>query len=444
MDFSKGVTFEHVWEDGRVSVLPNIAFIPGKKEDVEALRGLELAEVLVSIDFPLLLLANGPPITRRPRRKERTEELPTERSKWLLNWCDYLPPDAGEEQIPKSIYLAFRVSDQRLSQFLGSHISLREAILHCEYEMYLYTAQDPLKPINAKSVDPIELATNFVPSRNFALNGEEVFSLDQQKMVPPLNIAFHIIPKTGSDEHLPWITSGPFQTHFQHYLSFAAHFMKQKGKVNAFPLDVEDWTILNTRIEAAGSYRIFCDINTASSKDSSLLSKACELLKQVTEISGAHKEVVVAEIDQVVGTRAMDDLYALLAFVSKQGIAVTIDWGSTNNIQELMLNKRVADRAIKLLRKMREKDPERATLTIKLTDLEKEYLLKPVTGAGGWQSSLRAIQRKIVNNTLSLTADEVDKIVKQAQSYGQGGFQDRLNMVIAAISRWETSFSGMK
>ncbi len=427
-----------------MNTLPDVDVLPGKEVDVKSLRNLELAEVLVSIDFPLLLLANGPPITRRSRRNEKTEESPPEPTRWLLNWCDSLPSNTREEQGVESIYLAFRVSDQRLPQFLGSHISLREAILHCEYEMYVYTAQDPLKPIEVKAVDPTELPASFVPLRNFALNGKEVFSLEQKKMIPPLNIAFHMIPKIGTGENMPWITSGPFQTHFQHYLSWGAHFMKQKGKVKASPLDVDDWTILGTRAEATGSYRIFCDVNTESLKDSRILSKACEFLKQITEISTGDNEKTIAEIAQSVGTRAMDDLYALLAFVSKQGIAVTVDWGSVDRKSELMLNKRVADQAIKLLRTLREKDPGRATLVVTLTESEMKYILKPVTGSGGWQSSLRAIQRKIVNNTLSLTADEVDKIVKQAQSYGQGGFQDRLNMVIAAISRWETSFSGMK
>lgn len=427
-----------------MSVLPNVPSLPGKAVDVEILQNLERAEILVSIDFPLLLLANGPPVTSHSRRKEGTEAVPLKHSKWLLNWCDLVPSTIGKEEGTESIYMAFRISEQRLSQFIGSHISLRESILHCEFELYLYTARDPLKPIEVRIIDPIELPASFVPLKNFALNGKEVFSLDQERMVQPLNIAFHIISKTGGGEHLPWITSGPFQTHFQHYLSWASHFMKQKGKVKASPLSVDDWTILSTRVAAGGSYRIFCDVNTENPRDSSLLSKACDFLKQITETAAADKEKSLTDISQNIGSRAMDDLYALLAFVSKQGIAITVDWGSVDQRSELMLNKRVADQTIKLMRKLREKEPGGATLTVTLTELERAYLLKPVKGVGGWQSSLRTIQRKIVENTLSLTADEVDKIVKQAQSYGQGGFQDRLNMVIAAISRWETSFAGMK
>ncbi len=86
------------------------------------------------------MLALGPPVLPRTQRKSRVRDENPSPSKWLLNWCDSGEtddgdsPDVSRRVPPDSIYVGFRVSEERLAQFLDNHLSLREAILHSEFE----------------------------------------------------------------------------------------------------------------------------------------------------------------------------------------------------------------------------------------------------------------------------------------------------------------------
>jgi hypothetical protein len=423
--------------------------LPGKPVDVSRLSGFKLREILVKSDFPLLLLADGPPVIPRNVRKESAGRLEYPASKWLLNWCDSDDSDgAGSDSDrrtrPGSIYTAIRVSEDRLAQFLENHVSLREVILHCEYGTFLYAARNPLRPEEATSIDPRQLPETYLPAKDFSLNGKEVFSLSEAKIDAPLKLGFHLISRGRGTNQLSWTTSGPFETNFQRYLSWAAHFIKRGRMPRILTLTESDWTALNTRLAISGSYKIFCTSNTTDPQETTLITQVFQQLKEITEADSVEGTNRFSHLVQRIGPQATDSLLALLNVVSVQGVAVSVRWELAGTSGELTLNKRVSDEVVTSVRRAKKGPLGGATLTVILTEDEAAYLRRRVNGRGGWQSSLRRIQSKLKGDTITLTADEVDLIVKQAQSYGQGGFQDRLQMIIRAIRRWETSFSGMQ
>jgi hypothetical protein len=53
-------------------------------------------------------------------------------------------------------------------------------------------------------------------------------------------------------------------------------------------------------------------------------------------------------------------------------------------------------------------------------------LSKPVVGKGGHQTLLRRLQKQMADGQLTITADDMEKMLRYMLSYGSGGFQQRL------------------
>lgn len=66
-----------------------------------------------------------------------------------------------------------------------------------------------------------------------------------------------------------------------------------------------------------------------------------------------------------------------------------------------------------------------------LNEHESEALMRKVNGEGGFQSLLRALQRGFDrrSGTLTVTAEQIERINRYTQQYGAGGFEDRLDGV---------------
>jgi hypothetical protein len=60
----------------------------------------------------------------------------------------------------------------------------------------------------------------------------------------------------------------------------------------------------------------------------------------------------------------------------------------------------------------------------------------PVVGKGGFQAFLRKLQKQLTDggNTLVLTREDVERLTRYDHNYGEGGFQGRLDAVIAELS----------
>jgi hypothetical protein len=68
-------------------------------------------------------------------------------------------------------------------------------------------------------------------------------------------------------------------------------------------------------------------------------------------------------------------------------------------------------------------------VTIALSDHELARLLMPVRGEGGWQRLLRKLQAQLNGSVLSLTAQDLARIRRYRDKYGNGGWQGRLQFL---------------
>lgn len=68
---------------------------------------------------------------------------------------------------------------------------------------------------------------------------------------------------------------------------------------------------------------------------------------------------------------------------------------------------------------------------VKLNADEAERINRPVAGQGGFQSLLRGLQRNFDASTrlLTLTDEQIERIVRYTTEYGWGGFEGRLDGV---------------
>ena len=72
-------------------------------------------------------------------------------------------------------------------------------------------------------------------------------------------------------------------------------------------------------------------------------------------------------------------------------------------------------------------------IIIELTDSALELISRPVKGSGGWQSLLRKLQQNVSGNELTLSTEDIVRIIRYSLNYGQGGYEDRLRPVVDEI-----------
>lgn len=75
------------------------------------------------------------------------------------------------------------------------------------------------------------------------------------------------------------------------------------------------------------------------------------------------------------------------------------------------------------------------SIRIRLDAAAVSALMRPVVGSGGFQSLLRALQKSLdQEGTLTLTPDLVARIAHYVKSYGEGGFQGRLDFILRELT----------
>jgi hypothetical protein len=67
-----------------------------------------------------------------------------------------------------------------------------------------------------------------------------------------------------------------------------------------------------------------------------------------------------------------------------------------------------------------------ADVRIPLSSRAVNALSKPIVGKGGHQTLLRRLQRQIADGELSVSPDDMEKMLRYMLSYGSGGFQQRI------------------
>lgn len=67
-----------------------------------------------------------------------------------------------------------------------------------------------------------------------------------------------------------------------------------------------------------------------------------------------------------------------------------------------------------------------ADVQIRLSPQAQKAFAKPIVGRGGHQTLLRRLQGQIEDGVLTISPEDMEKMLRYMLSYGSGGFQQRL------------------
>lgn len=391
--------------------------LKGSKVSNNIFQGFIVKETLIEYDGPLLLVA------RSPKGKN-----------WLFKWCDTIEPSEVER------WIAFWVSESRLEALKNNKISLREAVTLPEKKILVLEAKNLFEPISVKALPPENLPKDYLPSDDISVSGTPLRL--EMKKGEHLTVRLHVFSEHISEGRVPLSIISPLQNTFQQYMTWTAHAIDRspKGRV---PASFKDWSGFNLTSVSDGSFKMEC-VSSSNSKQTEILAKACELLADLSngtfDIGSLEKEFG-EEFGEEFGNEIVHYASLLAEFVSKFDLSMSISWASSGDpTGYLALDKRRVDNFLNIMSLLR-KDKVLRKITITLTPTEAEPIRKPIVGVGGMQSLLRRLQSKLtVENTIELSLDEIEKILRYGLNYGQGGFQDRLVGLARALKRVGSSF----
>jgi hypothetical protein len=387
--------------------------IEGFEVSKNIFRGFTVEETLMQYDFPILLVANSP-----------------KKQKWLFKWCESI------DHSGVSIWIAFWISENRLYALKNNKMSLREAVMLPEKKFYIFEAKNLFEPTIVIESFPEKLPIDFIPSDDISVNGTLLRQGVQNG--ERLTVRFHVFSDNFWERMAPLSIISPLQNRFQEYMTWTAHAIERtpKGRV---PSSFEDWSGFDLTSVTRGSFRMEC-VSNSRNKQTEVLAKACEILANLSNGTLEIKSIL-EELGEEFGSEVIHYISLLSKFVSKFDLSMSISWASQINPNGfLAFDKRRGDKILSNLDEIHKREFLRK-ITITLTPMEAEPIRKPIRGQGGMQGLLRNLQSKLKpDNTIELSPEEIEKILRYGLNYGQGGFQDRLVGIAKVLQRVGISF----
>jgi hypothetical protein len=393
--------------------------------------GFTAARVLARYDHPLL-----------------QEMLSPRGESWLFNWLESDEDVDSDTQPDRDVvhsWVAFRVSQERLAAIESDKVSLRDAILAAEHQLYLVMGTSPLRPTQIRAVPGGELPIGGLPTAGLTIHGKENSdSLSPTIESRKLAFDFRLSAESISKGELPFGISGIFQDRFQRWISATAHHAYDPTpRAYELTYQARDWSNVSELATGTGSFTI----SATADGEPYQLDRLDESLTYLQRLVATPKPgtQLQADLAKGGGRSGAFALFSLLHFVMATEVSVEIGWVRGSTEGKIRLNPAVATAIVSRLQGERRKIESDARLTIPLSPEELEKIRLPVVGEGGLQSLLRALQKQIgPDGRLSVTPAQIERILRYSQSYGSGGFQGRLQGVLVELKRLGASLSSLR
>lgn len=403
----------------------------GSHVPTSSFDGFSPSRVLASYNGPLL-----------------QEMLSPRGESWLFSWIENdndVEADNPPERAIINTWIAFRVSPERLREVEEDVVSLRDAILAAEYQIYLVTGPISLRPTQVRALGAGDLPKVGLPAIGTTLHGKE-----SQKSLSPtpasrkLSLGFRISSDSISKGALPFGISGAFQDRFQRWLSEAAHHaFDPSPRKYELTYKAGDWSNVNELATGVGSFTI----DAVTDGEPFELDRVDESLSYLQRLLTDPKSGK-SETDGMVagvGRSGSFALFSLLNFLMATKVSVEISWGTGGTAKRIRLDPESARAVVLRLHGERRKIESDARLTVPLSADDLRKLRLPVVGIGGLQSLLRELQRQVgEDGRLSVTPAQIERILRYSQAYGSGGFQGRLQGVLVELKRLAASLSSLR
>lgn len=387
----------------------SLAEIGGSRVLSNPFKEFVVKETLVEYDAPLLLLAQS----------KAGED-------WLFKWCD------SNDDPSINRWIAFKASKSRIDSIKEGTISLREVVTLPEDEMYIFDAKELFSPLKIRRAAPEKLPSDYLPSDNVSIYG--MILRPSISVKGKITLGLHVFSEVISDGQAPVEIISPLQDRVQQFISWAAHAISSTRIITA-GASYTDWAALRLAAVGTGSFKMEYVSNNSDDEQLDKLSRACEALAKLT-----NGDSDIESIKQQIGDEGIFLASLLAEFISKSDLSISISWFSGNAPHGyLALDKRRANNLLSAL-DYDNKKKNTNIIVLKLTPEEVAPLKKEVNGSGGHQNLLRNLKSKLKeDNTIELTADEIEKIIRYGLNYGGGGFQGRLVGIAKALKRVDAS-----
>jgi hypothetical protein len=418
-------------------------------DDGEVDRGffarLEVSQVLSEYVVPVLFLAVDPQADSSNWRH------------WLINWRKggplsargAVPPElAGTES-----WIAVQLSERRRLQIVEEHISLRESILLSEKNLYILEGPDPLQPTSVERIRPFEIPPAFLPTAEVSVFGNAIPFPAELKGDGTIQVLVHIVPGGESPVHPTWAISAPIQECISRYVSRAARGILDPstsgGPGSDRIIPAADWAGMSLVHASQGTLVLVGQSSEVESGQLHSIETALNRLKSIAE-GGLDQSSAVA-LQAEIGREGLASLFALTDLLHQLDVSVSLRWRSGAAESFAMIGDAIAKRTYDRLNDHLAAQAillaaQAAVIVVRLTGADADLLRRPVDPqAGGHQALIAALQGQLdQENVLRIRPDQIEKVVRYVQDYGQGGFQDRLRPVYLAIYELGLSFVGLR
>jgi hypothetical protein len=414
---------------------------PPTPEEVSFYSRLEPVQVLSEYDGPVLFLAVDPAPTSQVLEQ------------WLFTWrgggirSARSPALRGLSGVER--WLAIPISDRRKAEILSEHISLREAILLPETEVYLLEGAEPLRPNSVSHVNPTTLDRTLIPSGDVSVF-QNALSLPGAPVEPTaLRVVIHVIPGPSGLESSTISAFAVIQECLQRFVSWTAReILSRERKPAPRPegaIPVADWAALTLVGAAPGTLTIVAKTEVEGEGRKEAIISA---LRALEAISQGH---VDEEAFRGLGARGTSALLVLLSIMRSHHLSVSLKWGSRGSEEFATIRETTAEGVYDVLQRfyaaeeIRPTQPWTADFIVHLTEAEAHDLLKEVDPQrGGFQALIAALQRNLQGQDLRLTPLLVERVIRYVQDYGEGSYENRLRPIFEAIQRYGISFVGLR
>jgi len=424
-------------------------------EDASMWR-LQVVRGFCEYDGTLLdFLANGP------------AGFPGHEGHWLITWRSggrlsaslNTPPElAGIER-----WLAVPLSPTRERQLLQGHVSVREVIAFSEAGcLYELRGENPLAPSLVARVQLWELPENFLPSADLTVQGQPMPELGPPSGTEALELRVHLVPDFGGPESPTLSDSGAVQGALQRFLGWAAAVAHAeatvpKGKGPAVSIGPPKWSAFSLTRAVPGTLLLSAEARIEEASQREALVAALERLKVL--VHGARdqdgKEGDSSHPGDQGSLLVVTALVALADLLRSAHLSVSVRWRSGKETDCALIGPPMADSASQLRSIAEEPILDRARartaiIQVSLTEEDVGLLRLSLDPAGGGLQKLIATLRDQLQQigegryVLPLSADQVEKVIRYVQEYGQGGYQDRLRPLYEALYRVGVAFVGLR
>lgn len=408
----------------------------GPRQIAAYFEGFTRGQIFLEYDFPRILAGMSP-----------------DSDPWLFKWC------AGSStEVHQQVWLAFKVTPSRLASVGTGATSLREAMSLSRNPLLLYTCNgDPFAPTEMVVRRYEQLPPDYVPTDDVSFGDFQIRAITRTPSETSswLGVRLHIL----TEDYLP-LQDVTIPKTFQDFISATAHKLAGTAIYPAWPAD--DWSVLGvTRLER-GSLDLECSAQNPARVDE--LTSACALLGQL-----ATEGVDFHSIRDQMGQEGFLLATSFLKTVKTLDLSLALKWATPENSNNFVpIDKPRAERVLDAMAFEDEREARSAPtiansesgtstrpspsiinfeideakirpitrVTMQLTDEEAEPIRREANGIGGMQSLLRELQVNLqLDNKITLTPYQIQRILKYTSHYGQGGFQGRLRGVANALRR---------